>query len=311
MKKLPPLPPELSAGPFSVSEARRAGVSAARLRRGDLQSPFRGTRTALGPLTALDRAYAYAPNLREGQVFSHVTAALLGGLWLPRRCLDSALVDVLSLGGRDRAQAKGVRGHRAIDEEVAFARGLPVVSPVRTWVALAPLLSIDELVAAGDCLLRRNRPLATRSAMTAGIRQGERGASKARQALPLVRERVDSPKETELRLLFHRAGLPEPEVNGQILLAVGDTPGDLVFRAWRVLAEFDGQQHRVGRAQFERDIVRLEALARAGWIVIRVLDAHLQEPIGVVDRVVTALRDNGWRGRLSRGEFLRQLRASR
>lgn len=147
--------------------------------------------------------------------------------------------------------------------------------------------------------------------MTTGIRQGERGASKARQALPLVRERVDSPKETELRLLFHRAGLPEPEVNGQILLAVGDTPGDLVFRAWRVLAEFDGQQHRVGRAQFERDIVRLEALARSGWTVIRVLDAHLQDPIGVIDRVVTALRDNGWRGRLSRGEFLRQLRASR
>lgn len=312
MRLPPPLPPEFRAEAFSVADAARAGVPAARLRRADLLAPHRGIRVAVEPRTGVERAFAYVPNLREGQAFSHVSAALLWGMWLPKRLQSDTFVDVLALAPRDRPVAARVRGHRGMNEPLAFARGLPVTSAPRTWVHLAPLLSLDELVAAGDSLIRRQSPLAALDELTRAIRLGERGAVLARRAAALLRAGADSAKETEVRLLLGRARLPEPEVNGEIVTRSGfSTHGDLVFRGWNVLTEYDGKQHRVTRRQFERDVLRLEELARDGWTVIRVLDVHLDDPLSVVERVATALRDRGWRGRLSRGEFLRSLRDHR
>lgn len=153
MRLPPPLPPEFRAEAFSVADAARAGVPAARLRRADLLAPHRGIRVAVEPRTGVERAFAYVPNLREGQAFSHVSAALLWGMWLPKRLQSDTFVDVLALAPRDRPVAARVRGHRGMNEPLAFARGLPVTSAPRTWVHLAPLLSLDELVAAGDSLI--------------------------------------------------------------------------------------------------------------------------------------------------------------
>ena len=45
---------------------------------------------------------------------------------------------------------------------------------------------------------------------------------------------------------------------------------DLGWRDLKIAIEYDGDHHRTDRAQFARDIARLEDLARLGWIVIRV-----------------------------------------
>lgn len=294
--------------PFSVAEAARAGIPSARLRRADLHAPYRGVRTAVKPLSGLDHVFAYAPNLREDQAFSHISAALLWGMWLPARLVSQPVVHVMALGGAQRPRAAGVQGYRGRSEPLALARGLPAVSPARVWVQLAPLLTLDELVAAGDGLVRRQSPLSTLPELAEAVRPGERGAELVHRALPLLRAGADSAKETDLRLVLARSGLPEPEVNGEVVMLSGDsTPGDLVFRPWKVLAEYDGQQHRVSRRQFERDVLRLEELARSGWTVVRVIDVHLDDPRSVVARVARALRDHGWRGRLSRGQYLRSL----
>ena len=309
MHFLPPLPPEFCEGAFSVAEAAKTGIAPSRLRRGDLHAPYWGIRTTVVPRTGVERAFTYAPNLRDSQAFSHVSAALLWGMWLPARLQNDPTVDVLALAPRDRPVGVGVRGHRAVSEPLAFARGLPVVSAPRTWVQLAPMLSLDELVAAGDSLIRRKDPLVELDELSSAVRPGERGAVRARRASPLLRAGADSPKETEVRLLLGRARLPVPEVNGEIVTRSGlVTHGDLVFRKWRVLAEYDGVQHRATKRQFERDVLRLEALARDEWSVIRILDVHLADPFSVVERVASALRARGWRGRLSRGGYLRDLR---
>ncbi|HYI60094.1 MAG TPA: hypothetical protein VEX66_18140 [Microlunatus sp.] len=67
----------------------------------------------------------------------------------------------------------------------------------------------------------------------------------------LIRRRVDSPRETRLRLLIVLAELPEPECNvdlGDELFFIGRV--DLYLRAWNVAVEYEGDQHRKRAKQF-------------------------------------------------------------
>ncbi|BBX72368.1 hypothetical protein MSHI_02740 [Mycobacterium shinjukuense] len=52
--------------------------------------------------------------------------------------------------------------------------------------------------------------------------------------------------------------------------------------------EYDGEQHRVSRDQFVKDIERLEYIQRVGWTHIRVLAGH-REP-DIIRRVRQAWR---------------------
>lgn len=101
-----------------------------------------------------------------------------------------------------------------------------------------------------------------------------------------------------LRLDLADAGLPEPEVNGEIRTAGGDliAYGDLVFRPYRVLAEYDGEQHRTDSAQYSRDVDRLDDLARLGWRTVRFTRAHRNTArLQRIERVRAALLERGWR----------------
>jgi hypothetical protein len=98
-----------------------------------------------------------------------------------------------------------------------------------------------------------------------------RGVVEARTAVTLVRERVDSPRESWLRLCLVLAGMPMPECN----LIIGDHCGpigrvDLVYIAYKLIIEYEGDQHRTDRNQWNRDIDRQEDFARDNWMLIRV-----------------------------------------
>jgi very-short-patch-repair endonuclease len=54
-----------------------------------------------------------------------------------------------------------------------------------------------------------------------------------------------------------------------------------------VAVEYDGDQHRLDRRQYVKDIRRGEALERLGWLVIRVIAGD--EPADNVRRVRDAL----------------------
>ena len=51
--------------------------------------------------------------------------------------------------------------------------------------------------------------------------------------------------ETRARLMFWRAGFPEPEVNAEVLDSAGGwlLEGDLVWREQRVIGEYQGADH--------------------------------------------------------------------
>ena len=100
-----------------------------------------------------------------------------------------------------------------------------------------------------------------------------------------------------LRLDLAAAGLPEPEVNGEIRTAGGALVayGDLVFRPYKVLAEYDGEQHRTDSAQYSRDVDRLDDLARLGWRTVRFTRRHRNGArLERIERVRAALVARGW-----------------
>lgn len=244
----------------------------------------------------LELCRAYAQRMPRGHVFSHETAARLWGLPLPDETPHP--LHVSAPAPLRQPRAAGVVGHRlGSGIRTAHHRGLPVLAAADAWCQLATTLAHDDLVAAGDRLVGWRAPLATFDELDAAIARfgSRRGAVLLRAARRDVRAGSASRRETLLRLRILSAGFPEPELNAPIALGAGwTTHGDLVFRRYGVLLEYDGEQHREDDEQFHRDVERLNDLAADGWIVIRI--GRRLPPARAIDQLERALRSRGWRG---------------
>jgi len=317
-----PLPDEL--GPrFAVQQATAAGVSKGRLRRNDLDRPFRGVRTLTGvslpteletdrcglrlgdaERAHLARALAYAPRMSDGEFFSHITAAVILGIPIPYLLIARSLLHVSVFRPRRLPRSAGVRGHEALPSLVATMRdertGLLIATPAATWAGLGGTLTDRyDLIAAGDAIVRTWRvdsPLATAADLDAAIRAGRRvGVNALREALPRVRTDSASRTETWLRLTLVDHGLPEPQrnyevhVDGAYLACV-----DLAYPALKIAIEYEGEHHLLDPQQWAHDIVRYDALRAAGWIVIQVTKSDLFDaPKLTVQRVRAAVSSRG------------------
>jgi very-short-patch-repair endonuclease len=79
-----------------------------------------------------------------------------------------------------------------------------------------------------------------------------------------------------LRLLCVRARLPEPVVDFEVAVAGGILlHADLAFPRDRIVLDYEGDDHRVDRATWLRDLQRRELFEDAGYRVIRVTSADL------------------------------------
>ncbi|GAA1859659.1 hypothetical protein ACFQZV_01035 [Microbacterium koreense] len=321
MRTPKPLPEMFRGRDFTVAEAKVAGISSSRLRRSDLDAPFRGIRSPTGSLStadlthaesaenywdalramALARAAAYAPALDPRAAFSHLTAAKAHGFPLRSAQMRDLEVHVSTATREARPRARGVTAHFSPRDlrAVVMASGLRVTTPVQTWVALSGNMSTVELVGIGDHLLRRKRPDATLGQLQRAVDRaaGRHGVKRLREALELIRPRTDSVRETQVRLLLTDAGLPEPRVNAPLHDLEGRfiRHGDMVYPEYGVLVEYDGEQHRTDDEQYHRDKRQLEQLIAAGWIVVHVLKADMRDHAGVAQRVRRALHARGWR----------------
>ena len=179
--------------------------------------------------------------------------------------------------------------------KLPLSRGRCVI-PEHAFASAVKRLDLVDLVAGGDWLIRLKQ--CTRSSLQSYAKTffGQHRA-RARQAAELVRERVDSPQETLLRLCLVRAGLPEPSCN--LTIGTNDYPigrVDLAYERFKVIIEYEGDQHRTDKWQWNVDIGRQEEFMAAGWTVIRVTAQRIRHPRALVGKVYTALQERGYRG---------------
>jgi hypothetical protein len=292
MRSRADLPAHLSIAPFRTREIDTESLSRERLRAPDIAHPFHGVNSVENPTTTVDRAHALSIVFRDGDVFSHRTAALLLGAPLPHN-RDERL-HVTTMGDGDRFRRRGVIGHTSKRVPVSVCLGLPIVAPPIAWSQLATVLEHDDLVAVGDFLVTPNRhrrtpAITSPTALRAAIPTRGRGSARARTALADVRVGAESRRETLLRLLLMRSGLPEPMLNPAIELGAVTYHPDLFYERWRLAIEYLGDQHRTDSREWGRDIQRRELFENRGFRVVAITAHDLAEPHQLLARVAHAI----------------------
>jgi hypothetical protein len=308
MPRRVPLPPEFTARPFSVGAGHVAGLGRERLRGADLVTPYSGVRLAsVVDLDFTSRCAALDLRLQSSTGFSHLTAARLWGVPLAEPFSPAEPLHVTTVLPATRPRLRGVCGHTAAVGTTFCSRtGLRVTDPATTWLALASVLSLDELVVAGDHFVLTSRkptpgerrPYVDLEALGEAVdRSRGRHVRKAREAFALVRDGAESRQETRLRLAMLRRGLPEPDLNVDVFDARGRWlgRGDMVYPKWRVIVEYDGDQHRTDARQYDRDITRHDDFTAAGYRHVRVRRFGMGSgPASGAARAEAALRAAGW-----------------
>ncbi len=319
-----PLPSALPWQVFTSAEARNAGVSSDRLKRGDLTRLRRGLQARKGdPVTEASLAAAICRH--EGPaVVVGLSAARLLGMPLPRLLESWSLRTPLHVsipGGRngsdrvirwhdfaitpEETQRLTYRQRRSYTSSATAPRStLRVTNRARTWRDLAQNLPHVPLVTVGDHLVRTPRPdfepgrelpwctLEELRAVCTG-----RHAQALRRALADIRIGSDSPMETLLRLAFIEAGLPEPLINKPLIGADGRARHDPDFQwpQYRVCVEYEGASHKEND-QVKRDIRRARQVKSAGWAEIRLYEEDTRRNCAQAIRLVRdELRERGWR----------------
>jgi len=281
--------------PFTRAEAAAAGVTAKQLGGGRYQRLFHGIHlSAEVKVTPAVRAKAALSFCPPGSQVSHFTAAELWGAVVPSQPLTH--VSCPQDGGR--SERHDVGSHRlSRHAQGSRLRGIRVSTPEQTFIDLACVLSLVDLVVLGDSLVKAQRTTARRLADMADDWPG-RGSRPARRAAGFVRDGVDSPMETRLRMLMVTAGLPEPVVNHIEYNSKGGWSRrfDLSYPELMLLIEYDGRQHAESDGQWGHDLDRRESLDRDGWrlIVIRSKGIYV-EPQRTLERIADAMRARGAR----------------
>lgn len=254
--------------------------------------------TPEGIVARLPALHAVYPN----SIGSHLTAAIVLELRLPRRANRNVQLHLTRDGAANPPRGRGIVGHEAVLEpaDVWSRHGVHVTGPARTLLDLAamrtatgyPLLSDDQLVGVIDGVVnqhstgyRKGRPaLREMSELVEDLRRcsGRRGIGRLRPALARAAVGVDSVLETRARLLLWRYGLGSWVTDLEL-----SVPGhrlvwpDLADPVHRISLQLEGPHHDERRQRI-RDIERQRATEAAGWTEIRVVAADLET--GPMDR---------------------------
>jgi hypothetical protein len=227
-------------------------------------------------------------------VLSDRSAAQVWGLWIP----SFDRVEVTSAAGprgsryTTSVQRRAVVAHRRIlpVDDVDVHRGLPVTSLERTWLDLAAILDVYDLVAAGDSALRAGADHARLCGRVA-VQHRRRGTRAARRTVVHLDARSRSRPESRIRAALVLAGLPKPQVNRAIYDEFGQwlAEPDLHYREAKLALEYNGADH-AGIKRIRQDSVRLLDQQREEWEIRTYTAPHAYSRLHeVVDDVTTLL----------------------
>ena len=229
------LPPELKQRPFTLNEARAAGLSRKVLRGKSWRrigpSLYCWVGLKQDPLQLLQAWHRRLPDA----VFTGLSAA-----WLHRLDVDPSHPVEVSVPPASGIRSRpGLVVHRRSISDVVTVRELSATTLAHTFAELRRQLQPVEVLILADAALRL------------GLGRFDDLA-----------EPAESPMETRLRWLLIQAGLPRPEV--QANLSFGRA--DLFYRAAQLVIEYDGGNHRDRLVDDDR---RQNALVEAGYKLLR------------------------------------------
>lgn len=228
----------------------------------------------------------------EGAVVSHRAAAALR---LLAGCMPGPVELTVPLTRR-RSAPGTIHRNVLPPVDVTTVEGIPVTTVARTLMDIASVAPRDTVEEALDDALRRGLVTMPRLRWRLSElgRSGRPGTAVIRSLIDARDPRSSVPQsvfETRLLRVLKEAGLPRPilqhEVrDGRRVVAVVD----FAFPAIRVAIEAEGYRWHSGRARWERDLARRNALTSLGWRVVHVtwteLTANREDMIGRIERVV-------------------------
>ena len=288
------IPPELHGRAFTAAEAVDAGVTARMLQGARFTQVYLGVwRTTQTPETEDLRVRAAVKILPSDAALSHISAVRWRGLdvgpSIPLHFSTATAVHVKRTGIVVHRRQALLRSD--------LVRGVPVLGAARTFVDVATDVDDRQLLRIGDWLVR-HRHVDLLDLRAFALEEHLDGVQRARRVAPLVREKVDSVRESDVRWIIHAAELPAPEPNVPIVdeHGVHVANGDLVYVDHKIVIEHDGWHHERDAEQRQRDHLRRERLEALGWRVIVITVRDFAQEKQIAWRVYNALVERGYRG---------------
>jgi hypothetical protein len=165
------------------------------------------------------------------------------------------------------------------------------------YISYCSLCRVIDAIKVGDWLLHHGHMDLRRLSALAVAEPWRDGAQEAMWIMPHLDERSRSVKESEVRSVLAFAGLPVPEPNQELGLSEEvRVIGDLVYRKWRTVVEYEGEQHQDDRDQYSSDIDRYELFRGHDISYVQVTKERLGKPREMVLNVDRTLRRNGYDG---------------
>ena len=261
------VPKELTRGPFTLEQARRAGIDLWHLRRrtwcrlGPQVYVWAGLKEE--PLVRLRAAQLRVP---KSGVFSGLTAGWLHDLG----CDPCDPIEVTLPPGAGIAGRAGIRVRRAVlpKKDVVTAKGFRATAIERTLADLSAALTVTETVVLADAACHARLTNRSKLAAKAEAASGRPGVENLRRVLELVEPASESPMETRLRMLLVLSGLPHPVAQHPAHDRWGEFLGrlDLYYPQAKLGIEYDGATHKVSLADDNR---RQNRLLQSGIRLLR------------------------------------------
>jgi hypothetical protein len=242
-------------------------------------------------LTVRDRTVgAWLWSRRRGITTGVAASAMHGAEWV------DADIDIELIHRCPRPPAGIIaRNERVADDEITSVDGIPVTTVARTALDVGRYQPRGQAIARMDALMRV-APFSSEDVLLLAKRyRAARGVKRLKEAIPFVDGGAASPRETWLRLIYIDGGLPRPKTQ----IPIFDTDGtllrtvDMGWEDFKVVSEYDGDQHRTDRPQYVKDMRVIPKIERLGYIVERVIKED--RPVAIVRRAWDAMVSRGWR----------------
>jgi hypothetical protein len=208
-----------------------------------------------------------------GTYLSHEGA---GAAWAFMQWSGPPTVTRLGSGGPRRLGGVLVFRSASLDEPTVL-RGIPIITPARTLLDLAPRLGERALARAVREAVRLGLTSIEAIADCVGRHPGRRGSRRLATVLArysdLPLERARSGAEVRALEVLRAAGRPLPRLN----VRIAGEEADLSWAAERLIVEIDGGPFHLDRGE---DARKQAAWENAGWTVRRISSDDVYEQHG-------------------------------